>query len=111
MTTQTKEFFICEEVDEMLKRRVDTLTKLYLIKNRKRLIYEFISKNFSKFMREDRLLTSDEVINMLQISRQTLGRRIKDGKLLPINPEAKRNYRFKREDVYKIIEGKGGKND
>ena len=51
-------------------------------------------------MGEDRLLTSDEVVEMLQISHQTLGRRIKQGKLLPVNPEAKRNYRFKRSDVY-----------
>jgi predicted DNA-binding transcriptional regulator AlpA len=41
-------------------------------------------------MGEDRLLTSKEVVEMLQVSPQTLGRRIKQRKLVPVNPEAKR---------------------
>ena len=94
-------------MDQMLSKRVNALVKTYIIKHRKRWISDYIERNFNKFMGEDRLLTSNEVADMLQISHQTLGRRIKQGKLSPINPEAKRNYRFKRSDVYKLIEKKG----
>ncbi|MCS2957670.1 helix-turn-helix domain-containing protein [Bacteroides salyersiae] len=87
------------------------MVKISLINQRKRWISDYIEKNFTKFMGEDRLLTSDEVVEMLQISHQTLGRRIKQGKLLPVNPEAKRNYRFKRSDVYKLIEKEEVPND
>lgn len=107
MKTKKEKIFICQEMDEMLKQRVDYLVKISLKNQRKRWISDYIEKNFTKFMGEDRLLTSDEVVEMLQISHQTLGRRIKQGKLLPVNPEAKRNYRFKRSDVYKLIEKKG----
>ena len=107
MKTKKEKIFICQEMDEMLKQRVDYLVKISLINQRKRRISDYIEKNFTKFMGEDRLLTSDEEVEMLQISHQTLGRRIKQGKLLPVNPEAKRNYRFKRSDVYKLIEKKG----
>ena len=107
MKTKNETIFICQEMDGMLKQRVDYLVKISLINQRKRWIADYIEKNFTKFMGEDRLLTSDEVVEMLQISHQTLGRRIKQGKLLPVNPEAKRNYRFKRSDVYKLIEKKG----
>ena len=107
MKTKKEKIFICQEMDEMLKQRVDYLVKISLINQRKRWISDYIEKNFTKFMGEDRLLTSDEVVEVLQISHQTLGRRIKQGKLLPVNPEAKRNYRFKRSDVYKLIEKKG----
>ena len=99
--------FISKELDEQLNERVETLVKVYIIKQRKRLIMDYISQNFSKFMGEDRLLTSQEVMNMLQISRSTLGRRVEDGVLVPTNPEAKRNYRFKKSDVINCIEGKG----
>jgi excisionase family DNA binding protein len=107
MAKKKEKVFICQEMDEMLKQRVDYLVKISLINQRKRWISDYIEKNFTKFMGEDRLLTSDEVAEMLQISHQTLGRRIKQGKLIPVNPEAKRNYRFKRSDVYKLIEKKG----
>ncbi len=107
MKAKNETIFICQEMDGMLKQRVDYLVKISLINQRKRWIADYIEKNFTKFMGEDRLLTSDEVVEMLQISHQTLGRRIKQGKLIPINPEAKRNYRFKRSDVYKLIEKKG----
>ena len=107
MKTKNETIFICQEMDGMLKQRVDYLVEISLINQRKRWIADYIEKNFTKFMGEDRLLTSDEVVEMLQISHQTLGRRIKQGKLLPVNPEAKRNYRFKRSDVYKLIEKKG----
>ena len=96
--------FINRELDEQLRKRVEALVKVYLVKHRKRLIEDYISENFSKFMGEDRLLTSDEVMNMLQIARQTLGRRIKAGLLNPVNPEAKRNYRFMKSDVVDYIE-------
>lgn len=98
-------------MDEILKQRVNHLVKISLINQRKRWISDYIEKNFMKFMGEDRLLTSDEVVEMLQISHQTLGRRIKQGKLIPVNPEAQRNYRFKRSDVYRLIEKKEVQND
>lgn len=107
MKSKKKKIFICQEMDEMLKQRVDYLVKISLINQRKRWITDYIEKNFAKFMSEDRLLTSKEVVEMLQISSQTLGRRIKQGELVPINPEAKRNYRFKRSDVFQLIEKKG----
>lgn len=104
---KNQSIFICPEMDNMLQKRVDTLVKVSILKQRKRWIADYIKKNFMKFMGEDHLLTSDEVTEMLQVSHQTLGRRIKQGKLIPVNPEAKRNYRFKRSDVYKLIEKKG----
>lgn len=107
MKAKNETIFICQEMDGMLKQRVDYLVKISLINQRKHWIADYIEKNFTKFMGEDHLLTSDEVVEMLQISHQTLGRRIKQGKLTPVNPEAKRNYRFKRSDVYKLIEKKG----
>lgn len=107
MKIKKEKIFICQEMDEMLKQRVDYLVKISLINQRKRWIADYIERNFAKFMGEDRLLTSKEVVEMLQISVQTLSRRIKQGKLVPVNLEAKRNYRFKRSDVYKLIEKKG----
>jgi len=99
--------FITKELDEQLKTRVDFLVKVSLVKNRKKFIEDYISLNFSKFMGEDRLLTSEEVMNMLQISRPTLGRRIKTGVLNPVNPKVKRNYRFLKSDINNLIERKG----
>ena len=60
------------------------------------------------FMEEDRVLTSDEVMNILQISRQTLGRRIKNGILKPVNPDAKRHYRFNKNEIFRYLDN-GGK--
>lgn len=107
MKAKKEKIFICQEMDEMLKQRVDHLVKISLINQRKLWIADYIEKNFAKFMREDRLLTSKEVVEMLQISVQTLSRRIKQGKLVPVNPESTRNYRFKRSDVFQLIEKKG----
>lgn len=107
MKKKNETIFICQEMDEMLKQRVDYLVKISLINQRKRWIEDYIKKNFTKFIGEDRLLTSKEVVEMLQISAQTLSRRIKQGKLVPVNPEVQRNYRFKKSDVYKLIEKKG----
>ena len=104
MKTKNEKIFMCQEMDEMLRQRVDYLVKISLINQRKRWITDYIEKNFMKFMGEDRLLSSKEVVEILQISHQTLGRRIKQGKLAPVNPEAKRNYRFKRSDVFQFIE-------
>jgi len=98
--------FISSELDRMLSQRVDILVKVSIIKHRKKLISDYIANNLSKFMGVDRLLTSNEVCEMLQISHQTLGRRIKQGKLLPVNSEIKRNYRFKRSDVISLIDSK-----
>jgi len=97
---------ILKELDEWLPKKVETLVKVSLVKNRKRYIMDYIDKNFSKFMEENRPLTSKEVMNMLQLSRQTLGRRIKAGVLKPVNPEAKRNYRFMKNDVVNLIQRK-----
>lgn len=107
MNAKKGTIFICQEMDELLKQRVDYLVKISLINQRKLWISDYIEKNFMKFMGEDRLLTSDEVVEMLQISHQTLGRKIKQGKIIPVNLEAKRNYRFKRSDVFQHIEKKG----
>ena len=104
---KSESIFICSQVDKMLIQRVDALVKVSIIKHRKRWIMDYIEKNFLKYTGEDHLLTSDEVVEMLQISHQTLGRRIKQGKLIPVNLEAKRNYRFNRSDVFKSIEMKG----
>ena len=103
--------FINQELDEQLKKRVDALVRVSLVQNRKRFITDYIAKNLSKFMGEDRLVTSKEVMNMLQISRQTLGRRIKAGVLNPVNPEAKRNYRFMKSEITNSIERKGVNHD
>lgn len=104
-----KDFFlISKEFDEQLKKRVEILVVASMVKHRKRFIEDYIERNFSKFMGEDRPLTSEEVMNMLQISRQTLGRRVKSGALKPVNPEAKRHYRFKKSDIVNLIERKGG---
>jgi len=111
MTKKLNFHFICKELDEQLKTRVDFLVKVSLVKNRKKFIEDYISQNFSKFMGEDRLLTSEEVMNMLQISRQTLGRRVKSGVLNPVNPDAKRNYRFMKSDVINYIQRKELEND
>lgn len=75
MKAKKEKVFICQEMDEMLKQRVDYLVKISLINQRKRWIADYIEKNFAKFMGEDRLLTSKEVVGMLQISVQTLSRR------------------------------------
>lgn len=104
MNAKKGTIFICQEMDELLRQRVDHLVKISLINQRKLWISDYIEKNFMKFMGEDRLLTSDEVVEILQISHQTLGRKIKQGKITPVNLEAKRNYRFKRSDIYKLIE-------
>ena len=88
-------------LDEQLEKKVEILVRRYIKKHRKELIQDYISENFSKYMAEDRLLTSEEVMNMLQIS---LGRRIKDRVLIPTNPEAQRNYRFIKSDVVSYIE-------
>jgi len=103
--------FIGKELDEQMEKTVKTLVIKYLGKYRKILVEDYISKNFSKFMGEDRLLTSEEVMNLLQISRQTLGRRVKDRVLIPVNPEVKRNYRFKKNDVINYINRKELEND
>jgi len=105
----TKEdIFICSELDNMLRERVGFFVKAYIVKNRKKLILDYIEKHLKLFMEEDRVLTSDEVMNMLQISRQTLGRRIKNGILKPVNPDAKRHYRFNKSEVCRYLEN-GGK--
>ena len=106
----TENLFLCREIDEQLKKRIAGLTVHYLVKNREKLISDYIEREMKRFMGEDRLLTSDEVMNMLRISRQTLYRRIKHGILKPVNPDAKRNYRFEKSEVFKCIDKEGGTN-
>jgi predicted DNA-binding transcriptional regulator AlpA len=96
------------ETNEQWKQTIEMLIIAYLVKHRKRFIENYITQNFSVLMGEDRLLTSEEVLKMLQISRQTLGRRIKAGLLVPTNPEAKRNYRVKKSAVVNYIDRKKG---
>ena len=104
----TNNLFLCQELDDKLKKRVKALVVEYLAHNRKKLISDYIEREMKRFMGEDRLLTSDEVMNMLRISRQTLYRRIKHGILKPVNPDAKRNYRFEKSEVDNYIKN-GGK--
>lgn len=97
-----------KEQGELLQKDIEKLVIIYLAKHRERLVADYIKRNFSKFMAEDRLLTSEEVMRILKISRQTFGRRVKSGALKPVNPEAKRHYRFKKSDIDNYIERKGG---
>ncbi len=94
------------ETNEQWKQTIEVLVIAYLVKHRKRLVEDYITRNFSKLMAKDRPLTSEEVMDMLQISRSTLGRRVKAGILRPVNPEAKRSYRFERKDVINCINRK-----
>ena len=63
--------FINKELDEQLKKRIESLVLVCIIKNRKRWILNYLGQNLTKFMGEDRLLTSDEVMDMLQIDRKS----------------------------------------
>jgi predicted DNA-binding transcriptional regulator AlpA len=107
MKNEKKLLFINEEMDNELKKRIDVLVRVSLVKNRKRFIEEFISRNFCKFMGQDRPLTSNEVMEMLQISRATLNRRIKSQKINPINPD-ERIHRFLKSEVVESISSKKG---
>ena len=102
MENETKLIFISKELDDQLKRRVDVLVRQYLAIHRKQFIANYIKTNFSKFMGEDRPLTSKEVMDMLQISRATLNRRIKSKVIRPINPNEK-VHRFLRSEIVECI--------
>ena len=94
--------FFSKEMKNELMWTIDIQVRVYLAKHRKRFIADYIRENFSKFIGEDRPLTSKEVMNMLQISRATFCRRIKLGKLKPINPNEK-VHRFLRSEVIEQI--------
>ena len=98
------------EFDKKLRKWVANNVKAYMIANRKRLILDYIVENLPTLLAEDRLLTAEEVRNMLQISPATLGRRVKSGVLVPVNPKERRNYRFLKSEVINSIK-KGGKDD
>lgn|GEM_PF-1637936 len=99
--------FFSKEMKDELMCTIDIYVRVYLAKHRKRFIAEYIKENFSKLSGEDRALTSKEVMDMLQISRATLTRRIKKGKLKPVNPN-ERVHRFLRSEVVEFIRtGKG----
>jgi len=102
--TTAKVSFLSETANKELEHAVEVLMLKYLVKYRKKFIEEYISSNFSKFMGENRPLTSQEVMDILLISRQTLSRWIKEGKIKPINSESGRHYRFKRDDIDRLIE-------
>ena len=94
------------ETNEQWKKTIEAHVIACIVNHRERFIGDYIKQNFSKLMAEDHLLTSEDVMKKLKISRQTLGRRIKAGILKPVNPEAKRNYRFQKSDIKNYIEGK-----
>lgn len=104
-----KNIFISQDVDKMLEKRVKSLVAKSLVRLREPLIENFIERKFNKFPDADRLLTSKEVVDIFSISPQTLGRWIKKGVIIPINLDAKRNYRFRKSDLYDLIEKKGVK--
>lgn len=94
--------YLTIEFKNELKKEIDKLVKVYLAKNRKKFIGEYIAAHITKFMGDDRPLTSKEVMDMMQISRATLNRRIKTGKLKPLNPD-ERNYRFMKSDIVLLM--------
>lgn len=97
-----KNLFLCKEADELLRKRVDLVAKAYVAKYARKYIKEFVAENLSILLSESEFLTSSEVMRILKISRSTLNRRIKSGVLRPINPEADRNYRFVKKEVYNL---------
>jgi len=102
MENKNKMSFFSKEMTKELEWKIDIYVRVYLAKHRKRFIAEYIKENFSKLSGEDRALTSKEVMDMLQISRATFSRRIKLGKLKPINPN-ERVHRFLRSEVVNFI--------
>lgn len=97
-----KSMFFCKEADDLLKVRVDILAKAYAIKYVRRFAKEYITVNISVLLSDSEYLTSKEVMSILKISRSTLNRRIKNGELNPFNPDAGRNYRFIKSEVYNL---------
>ena len=99
--------FTSDELETYLEKEVEKLVVKYLGKWREKLLEDYIKRTFSKYMTEDRLLKTEEVMTILNISRSTVRRRVKSGVLKPVNPEAKRNYRFQKSDIDNYIERKG----
>lgn len=97
-----RSMFFCKEADELLKERVNVLVKAYAIKYARKFVKEYIAENLSVILSDAEYLTSKEVMSVLKISRSTLNRRIKNGELNPVNPEASRNYRFIKSEVYNL---------
>lgn len=95
-----RSMFLCKEVDDLLKVRVNVLAKAYAIKYVRKFAKEYIAENIPVLLSNSEYLTSKEVMSILKISRSTLNRRIKNGELNPVNPEAGRNYRFIKSEVY-----------
>jgi len=107
MVDKNEMTFFGKEMKNELKWTIDILVRVYLAKHRKRFIAEYIKENFSKFIGEDRPLTSKEVMYMLQISRATMNRRIKSGKLTPVNSD-ERVHRFLRSEVIEHLNSREG---
>lgn len=76
------------------------LLKITFIKNRK-----WFKKYLKKEVETDELLTSTEVRNVLKISKTTLFRYIRDGKLVPADLES-RSYRFFKSEVNNLLKRK-----
>lgn len=97
-----RSMFFCKEADDLLKERLDVLAKAYVIKYARLFVKEYITENLSVILSDSEYLTSKDVMNILRISRSTLSRRIRNGELNPVNPEASRNYRFIKSEVYNL---------
>lgn len=98
-----EKIYLGKEMEDFLKDRVNILTQIYLVKHRKRIIEGYLRENISILVEKDRLLTSNEVCKLLQISNQTLGRKIKNKEIIPTNPTAKKCYKFKKSDILALI--------
>ena len=95
-----RSMFFCKEADDLLKERVEVLAKVYAIKYTRHFAKQYLAENISVILSDSQYLTSKDVMSVLRISQSTLSRRVKNGDLCPVNPEAKRNYRFRRSDVF-----------
>lgn len=74
--------------------------KICFIQNRK-----WFKKYLQKDFEDEKLLTSNEVRKKLSISKTTLFRYVKDGKLVPVDLES-RSYRFLKSEVNNLVKRK-----
>jgi Predicted site-specific integrase-resolvase len=74
--------------------------KICFIQNRK-----WFKKYLQKDFEDEQLLTSSDVRKKLSISKTTLFRYVRDGKLVPIDLES-RSYRFLKSEVNNLVKRK-----
>lgn len=98
------------ETNEQWKKTIETHVIAYLLNHREKLIGDYIAQSFSKLMSQERLLTSEEVMGILHISKSTMGRLRKAGLLTPVNPKSGRHFKYKKSDIDEYIKKKGGVN-